>query len=147
MLTIAVTGLGLIGDFSGNGQLDHQDINLLTLAVFENDDSFDLTGDGRADQADIEEWIVNLKGTVLGDANLDGFVDISDFNTWNSNKFSSVAEWCSGDFNGDGSVDASDFNIWNAHKFQSGAAVVPEPSVWGLCAIAGILIFPRWRRR
>ncbi len=147
MLTIAVTGLGLVGDFSGNGILDHADINRLTLAVSQNDDSFDITGDGQVDQADIEEWVVHLKGTVLGDANLDGFVDISDFNTWNSNKLNAIAEWCSGDFNGDGLVDASDFNIWNSHKFQSGTALVPEPSAWGLLAMLGCLGLPAVRRR
>ncbi len=46
-------------------------------------------------------------------------VDVSDFNVWNSNKFTSVAAWCAGDFNADGAVDVSDFNIWNANKFTA----------------------------
>ena len=56
---------------------------------------------------------------LLGDANLDGVVDTSDFNVWTSNKFTSVAAWSAGDFNADGAVDISDFNIWNTTKFTS----------------------------
>ena len=66
---------------------------------------------------------------LSGDANLDGVVDVSDFNLWNANKFETVSAWCSGDFNADGVVDVSDFNIWNSSKFQSSAGIaVPEPS-------------------
>ena len=41
---------------------------------------------------------------------------------WNSNKFTSVAAWCSGDFNADGVVDISDFNVWNGNKFTASDA-------------------------
>ena len=92
---------------------------------------FDLTGDGVANFDDVTEWVVNLKGTLLGDANLDGSVDGSDFSVWNSHKFTNLAAYCSGDFNGDGSVDGSDFSIWNGHKFRTASAVVPEPVVAG----------------
>ena len=47
----------------------------------------------------------------FGDANCDGFVDVSDFNIWNSNRFGK-GSWRQGDFNCDGFVDVSDFNIW-----------------------------------
>ena len=62
-----------------------------------------------------------------GDVNLDGVVDGSDFNTWNSHKFTVGGNWLTGDFNGDGATDGTDFNIWNAHKFTSHPGVVPEP--------------------
>ncbi len=71
------------------------------------------------------------KNPILpGDANLDGFVDGSDFGIWNANKFTSTASWCAGDFNADGVVDGSDFGIWNARKFTSAdsGSLVPEPS-------------------
>ena len=70
--------------------------------------------------------------TVLpGDANLDGFVDVADFNLWNENRFTDDASWGAGDFN-DGFVDTADFNLWNENKFTSAGwddspAVVPEP--------------------
>lgn len=79
-----------------------------------------------------------------GDANGDLRVDVSDFNIWNANKFSSGTDWITGDFNGDGNTDVSDFNIWNAKKFTSAdrVATVPEPNgclvfciavIWMLC--------------
>ncbi len=71
-----------------------------------------------------------------GDANGDMVVDVSDFNIWNSNKFSADTDWLHGDFNGDGNTDVSDFNIWNANKFSSVpmTPAVPEPA-GGLLAI------------
>jgi hypothetical protein len=76
---------------------------------------------------DRDQWLVlagaaNLPSGnpyLLGDANLDGVVDGSDFGIWNSSKFTLVAQWCSGDFSADGVVDGSDFGIWNANKFTS----------------------------
>ncbi len=64
-----------------------------------------------------------------GDANMDGFVDASDLNIWNRNKFSTNGGWRNGDFNGDQIVDIVDFNTWNFNKFQNGMMVVPEPQL------------------
>ena len=53
-----------------------------------------------------------------------------------------------GDANLDGAVDVSDFNIWNGAKFTSsnGLAAVPEPC--GLLLLAsGAAGFGMWRRR
>jgi hypothetical protein len=87
---------------------------------------------------DRDEWLLlageaNLgpgRSYLLGDANLNGDVDGSDFGAWNANKFTSIAAWSAGDFNANGDVDGSDFGIWNANKFQSALAaiVVPEPA-------------------
>ncbi len=74
---------------------------------------------------------------VPGDANGDGFVDTSDFNIWNANRFTLGTDWTSGDFNGDGLTDTADFNLWNRNRFTSvplPAAAVPEPSSWGGCS-------------
>ncbi len=137
---------GVSGDFNNDGVWDCDDVNALTAAVAANstDLAFDMNGDGAVTALDITEanvgWLAvgganNAAATggaafLEGDANLDGTVDVSDFNIWNGNKFQSVAAWCAGDFNADGSVDVSDFNTWNGNKFQtsSGTAVVPEPS-------------------
>jgi hypothetical protein len=56
---------------------------------------------------------------LIGDANLDGFVDGLDFIVWNENRFTAEAAWCSGDFNADGFVDGMDFILWNENKFQA----------------------------
>ncbi len=127
-----VTGLG---DFNIDGLWNLLDIDALTNAIAAGSMNlgFDMNGDGVIDGLDLTEgtvgWLAvggarnpTLTGGnpfLPGDANLDGVVDISDFNLWNSNKFTVVADWSKGDFNADGNVDISDFNIWNSRKFQT----------------------------
>ena len=120
---------GPTGDFDGDGDFDGHDIDALVaeIALARHDPAFDLTRDGRVDLADRDTWLswageVNLgtgRSYLLGDANLDGVVDGSDFGRWNGNKFTSMAAWTAGDFNADGIVDGSDFGIWNGGKFMS----------------------------
>jgi hypothetical protein len=123
-------------DFDDDGDYDCQDIDGLVAEIVGGTHSllFDLTGDHLVNVADRDAWLAaagaaNLasgNAYLLGDANLDGFVDGSDYNTWNAHKFSATAAWCSGDFSADGFVDGSDFNLWNGNKFQS-SSMVPEP--------------------
>ncbi len=131
-------------DFNEDGALDCQDIDGLVVQIAAGtvNYSFDVTGDGVVDHADLDEWLAQAGAANLAsgnpylpaDANLDGRVDGQDFVAWNIHKFTSTAAWCSGDFNADGAIDASDFNIWNSNKFRSsdGLSAVPEPSmgVW-----------------
>jgi hypothetical protein len=164
------------GDFDGDGDYDCNDIDALTLAVTSgsSDSSFDLDGNGSVNAADVDAWLSEAGNTNLGpgrsfisgDANLDGNVDISDFNLWNANKFTNTGRWCSADFNVDGNTDTSDFNLWNANKFTGGlaapvahsgnrgshrpfgsnAAAVPEPGTLGLC-LMGLAMLTLSRRR
>ncbi|MEM7314321.1 MAG: hypothetical protein AAF497_14320, partial [Planctomycetota bacterium] len=140
-------------DFNSDGNLDCADVDALVANIAGNtgDVAFDVTGDGNVTIDDLNQWLVDAGTEVigapylLGDANLDGVVDVSDFNNWNANKFTSNAAWCSGDFNADGVVDVSDFNNWNANKFTSStdsAAAVPEPAtgLLGLFGLIGILM-------
>ncbi len=118
------------GDFDNDGDLDGDDIDLLVanIALGPADPAtFDVTNDGNVDLADRDQWLV-LAGAMnlpsgnpylTGDANLDGVVDVQDFNAWNRNKFTAAAAWTSGDFSADGVVDVQDFNVWNSHRFQS----------------------------
>ena len=101
-----------------------------------NNAGFDLNSDGLVNNADVQVWIRDLKGTKLGDANLDFSVDASDFNLWNGSKFTATAAWCNGDFNSDGFVDASDFNIWNGNKFQSAVAPLVLAREKGLARVS-----------
>ncbi len=129
-------------DFDDDGDCDIDDIDTLIgeIAAGTNDVAFDLTGDSLVDLADRDQWLVDAGARnlpsgnpyLLGDANLDGVVDTSDFNIWNQNKFTSVAAWSAGDFNADGVVDTSDFNIWNTNKFTSSDATLQLalPSYW-----------------
>ncbi len=137
-------------DFNEDGIHDCADVDALVaeIAAATGSYSFDVTGDGVLNKADLDAWLAQAGAANLasgnpylpGDANLDGAVDASDFNSWNSNRFSQTVAWCSGDFNADGAVDASDFNIWNSHKFTSsdGGAAVPEPSM-GVIGIATLI--------
>ncbi|MEM7316003.1 MAG: family 10 glycosylhydrolase, partial [Planctomycetota bacterium] len=127
------------GDINSDGNYDCSDVDQLVAAIASGSgelSSYDLTGDGQIDSADLTEWLsqagsVNLGDGIsylLGDANLDGQVDVSDFNRWNANKFTASTGYCGGDFNADGVTDVSDFNLWNTNKFQSADnATVPEP--------------------
>lgn len=116
------------------------------IAAGGNDLIFDLSGDAIIDTSDLDQWLVeaglinqpNGEPYFYGDADLDGVVDVGDFNIWNNNKFSSIAAWSHADFTADGQVDASDFNRWNSNKFRIPASVVPEPS--GLGLILGFLL-------
>ena len=115
------------GDFDDDGDLDCDDLQLLAAAIAggSGDLAFDVNDDAVVDAADVLFWITDIRMTLPGDANLDGFVDTSDFNIWNDNKFSTGTYWCTGDFTGDGITDASDFNVWNSNKFTS-AMLTPE---------------------
>ncbi len=162
--TLRFLGGSLVtGDFNGDGNYDCVDINALSaeIASGNNGAAFDMNGDGVVTLLDITDanlgWLAvggaqNPAATggnafLAGDANLDGVVDVSDFNIWNGSKFNPVDAWCNGDFNADGSVDVSDFNIWNSNKFKSSAAgaLVPEPSA-GLLALLALLLVPRRRK-
>ncbi|MEM7312662.1 MAG: N-acetylmuramoyl-L-alanine amidase, partial [Planctomycetota bacterium] len=109
------------GDFDDDGQLTCEDLSLLSQAIQSGqfDAQFDVNADGVLGADDILFWITEIKQTNVGDANLDFTVDISDFNLWNANKFTSGTTWCQGDFNGDGVTDISDFNLWNSNKFTT----------------------------
>jgi hypothetical protein len=147
------------GDFNGDTNWNCTDVNSLVaeIAAGTHGPTFDMTGDGLVNQLDLDAWLVagganNPAQTggnpfLKGDGNLDGVVDGSDFNIWNSRKFTATPAWCSGDFNADGVVDGSDFNIWNSRKFTSSldnSLLVPEPSLWALFAL-GLIPLTRWR--
>ncbi len=109
-------------DMTGDGLADVQDVYAFqsVLQSRSQNAQFDLTNDGRVDLSDLQRFLNDGLGRRLGDANLDGNVDATDYGAWQSHHFQSVGcrPWFEGDFNGDGFVDGSDFNIWNANKFK-----------------------------
>ncbi len=143
------------GDYNNDGLYDCADIDPLVAEIVAgtNDTTYDLNGDGTVDQDDLTDWLAEAGNVqlgdgisyILGDANLDGGVDVSDFNAWNEHKFGPGEGWCSGDFNADGFVDVSDFNIWNSNKFQIANAPVPEPSGLALLLAGVVLLTRRFR--
>jgi hypothetical protein len=126
--TPGVISASLSGDFDLDGDLDLDDIEGLHAVIVagNNNQAYDVTDDGQVTFEDLVEWVENLKGTLMADANLDGFVDGSDFNRWNDHKFTFAAGWFAGDFNANGAVDASDFNFWTSNRFRAPAALAPE---------------------
>ncbi len=126
---------------------------------------------GYADGADhvvtgLSSGQIEIKYTLIGDANLDGVVSGDDFTILTDNLGKSVAAWDQGDFNYDGLVNGDDFTllVGNLGKQDNGAAVtipaadyaaidafaaanglmadVPEPATTGLfiLGMAGALI-------
>ena len=101
---------------------------------------FDLTGDnlltigspsGSGVGGDVDYLIRRALKTEYGDANLDGHVNLLDFNVVAGN-FNHAGTWASGDFTGDGNVNLLDFNVLASHfnftaqvqADASGAAIV-----------------------
>ncbi len=145
-------------DFNNDSVIDCADVDALVAQIVAGDNlaAFDLDGNGSVDQADLTQWLADAGAANLpsqnpylpGDANLDGSVDVSDFNIWNSNKLNNVAAWCSGDFTADGSIDVSDFNVWNSNKLMSSGrpGVVPEPQLgWWLMLGTALCLLRRSR--
>ena len=122
------SGPPMAGDFDFDGDLDCADIDSLISEMLAgtNNTDFDLNADTFVDIGDLNIWVLNLKGTLFGDANLDFVVDVSDFNLWNMNRFTSNTSWCSGNFNGDTVTDVGDFNIWNSNKFRTALTAASE---------------------
>ena len=59
----------------------------------------------------VDDSAVLIRATRYGDANLDGTVNLNDFNALASHFGQSVPGWNRGDFNFDGGVNLNDFNL------------------------------------
>ena len=115
---------------------------------------------------------IEIKYTLLGDANLDGLVNAADFTIFAANFNQPVTVWDQGDFNYDGLVNAADFTdlAANFNQSVSGADVpagdvaaldafaaanglplptssVPEPATGSVTLLAGLGLISRRRRR
>jgi hypothetical protein len=78
---------------------------------------------------------VLLRGTRYGDANLDGVVNLNDFNLFAAN-FGTGDAWHEGDFNYDGVTNLNDFNLLAANFGLSAAGPDVTPQDWSALAAA-----------
>ena len=139
------------GDFNGDNLLDSDDVDLLTQAVRMRRDQefFDLTNNGIADDADRIKWVNQLRNTYFGDANLNGTFDEQDlvdvfiageYNDGTNNN----STWSEGDWDGDADFSSEDI----VYAFIDGgylqgprnALPVPEPTLY-LPQLLAVLCF------
>ncbi|QQE13220.1 PEP-CTERM sorting domain-containing protein [Planctomycetota bacterium] len=147
----------LLGDFNNNGMLEAADIDLLFGAVNSNstDAMYDVDGDNDVDADDVAHWIQALKGTVFGDADLNGSVDLLDLDALSSN-YSSAATWEGGDFNGDGTVNLLDLDVLSSNygfaavlsakdfaALEAAFTSIPEPTSLALLGLSGLALLSR----
>ena len=144
-------------DFNNDGFYDVADIDRLSAAIASgsNPRDFDLTNDGSVNLDDQDAWLtaagaINLpsgRPYPLGDANLDGWFDSSDFvHVFQAGKYEDAVDdnavWSTGDRNGDGDFDSSDF----VAAFQTGLyEVKPQATANSLGAAVDWLFFQKRR--
>ena len=119
-----------LGDFDNDLELTARDFSVLNAAIHEGiaGEQFDLTGDGAVDHSDLTGWITGLYGSLSGDTNLDGRVDVADFLAFSRGFQQPVTDWMNGDFDGDRKTTVRDFLMLSKNFGQAGSVAVPEPS-------------------
>ena len=92
---------------------------------------------------------------LLGDANIDGKVDLSDLSTILNNFGATTADWMSGNFDGAATIDLTDlsdvlnnFGASNPKAFAAagGTAAAPEPASLAALVLAGSMLLRRRKR-
>ncbi|MCA9218460.1 MAG: pentapeptide repeat-containing protein, partial [Planctomycetales bacterium] len=139
-----------VGDFDANGKLDINDVNMIHDHIIRYRygwlrDMFDVSpmsrpeldklGVSGVDRSDVHHWVRELKGTWIGDANLDGEFDASDLVlVFAANEYEDDiignSTWQTGDWNIDGEFDSGDLVIAFAdggYGKRSRVGIVPEP--------------------
>ena len=148
------------GDFDGDGDVDAADIDSISAAINAGnmDSIYDMDGSGVVDADDRSYLIGTTLNTYLGDSNLDGEFNSSDFVAVFTigeyeDEIAGNSGWADGDWNGDTDFDSSDFVVaFSEAAYETGpkpvaTAQVPEPTAIGLLGIAGLMLLMRLRSR
>ena len=140
------------GDFNSDGVLDGLDLDAMVPGLAGNDLAFDLNADGQTDFDDRLFWLKSLRGTWVGDSNLDGEFSSTDFvQVFQAGLFENPeapATWGEGDWNGDGLFNSGDFvAAFQDGGFENGPlpAAVPEPSSIILMLLGSLALLRRNR--
>ena len=147
---------GLAGDHNADGVLGSEDLDLQSVAIAAGTHpaAYDLNGDALVDYGDRQFWVARLKGSYIGDANLDGQFNSADFVlVFAAGRYETTADatWSQGDWNGDRLFDSADFVAAFADGgYEAGprlrtAPVVPEPDI-SLLTLVGVAAVGIWWR-
>ena len=153
-------GPSVRGDYDGDGLLTAADLDLqASVGIATQDLTYDLNEDGVVDfDGDRIEWLHDLKGVYVGDADLNGLFDSADFVTvFTAGKYETddPAGWTEGDWDGNGAFDSADFVVafvdggYEAGAYPGAVKAVPEPNaaLLSVLAMAGLLALMRRQNR
>ncbi|QDU71874.1 family 16 glycosylhydrolase [Mucisphaera calidilacus] len=128
-------------DVDRDGDTSVVDLDTLLQTISGGDadasDPLDVNQDGVLNQQDALDWLTEF-GSLPGDANLDGVVDLLDLSVLASNFDTPGNGWSTGDFNGDISVDLLDLSTL-ASNFESSGSV-PEPTSLALLGLSALAL-------
>lgn len=151
------------GDITGNGLVNSEDISALTAAIADptqggaftmevGQEFYDLTGDGLLTNDDLIE-LQSIIGTIDGDFNGDGLVNVADYTTWRDNLNAGSDSVINGAGDGIDGVNEADYAVWVAAYTGATASLtstenqsVPEPAT-ALLLVGGCLLFAASRQR
>lgn len=149
----------VVCDLDSDLDCDTDDINQLIGAIVDSSDAGDMDGDGDTDINDRAAWLSaaglqnGLSGAYLvGDANLDGTVEVSDLNSVGINWLNTEARlWTEGNFDGILGTEIQDLNAVGVNWLMSvplaaDGQAVPEPSALALFGLAGLSLLLRRHR-
>ena len=158
---VPVGPLPPMGDYDDDGTLGHYDIDQISVNVREQtgDLRFDVNEDRQLSDEDLQMWVVSLKQTYFGDANLDGVFDSLDLvRMFQSAEYEDDvtlnSTWADGDFDGDGDFTSRDLvAAFRDGGYEQGPRkqmmAVPEPTsvVMLITALIGLTTIRRRNER